>query len=80
MPFDQNLQINELQSLGYTLVDNSEEEISACFDGDFYNKNFAKKSIEKLILKKYMNKNNYSYNALGELSPKYMNEFYNINV
>ena len=78
-PFDQNLQQDVLFKIGYRMVNNTNEEIFMCFD-DFYNKNFSNITTKSFKVQKYMQHDNYSYNALGEISSIYMEKFYNTNV
>lgn len=77
-PFDQNLQYNDFKKLGYKMLNNTDQEILECFE-EFYD-NLKNKKTQKFNIKKYMKLNNYSYNAAGSISNKFIEKFYKYNV
>lgn len=76
-PFDQNNQIKDLQKIGYSMINNSAEEISECFKDfyNIYNNNRNKKNISNQIKMKL---NNYSFHAKGGFSNIFIEKFYKI--
>ncbi len=76
-PFDQNNQIHEYEKIGYTMLNNSSEEINDCFE-DFYNNLYNNKENKCISNKIKMKPNNYSFFAKGGFSNTFIEKFYRI--